>query len=65
MGHTAWYLPIGSTLKNLRDGAVEIIRKYFEEFTEMECRKVTVHANWPSGMFSESEGIMVSNRIIT
>lgn len=57
IGHTAWYLPIGSPCRALREKAVEILIDHVVAFAEIECRKVTVHANWPPGLFSEEEGI--------
>jgi sugar phosphate isomerase/epimerase len=57
IGHTAWYLPIGSPFKALRDKAVEIIKNYLDVFHTLACRQVTVHANWPSGLFTAEEGI--------
>ena len=58
IGHTAWYLPIGSSMSGLRKCAVEIIRQYLEAFVEIGCHKVTIHTNWPpSTMFTEEEGV--------
>ncbi len=57
IGHTAWYLPIGSPIKALRDAAVKEIVRYFDVFHKLGVELVTVHANWPGGMFSEKEGI--------
>lgn len=57
MGHTAWYLPIGSPMKILRETAITETRRYFEVFAGLEVKFVTIHANWPSGMFSTREGI--------
>jgi sugar phosphate isomerase/epimerase len=58
VGHTAWYLPIGSSLKALRLCAVEIFKQYLDAFVELGCDKVTIHSNWPpSTMFSAAEGV--------
>lgn len=57
IGHTAWYLPIGSPMKELRACAVEIIRRYLDVFAEIGCNKVTIHSNWPPSLFSEDEGV--------
>lgn len=57
MGHTAWNLPIGSEHKELRKTAVRIIESYLDVFAALNTPKVTVHANWPAGLFSEAEGI--------
>lgn len=56
-GHTAWYLPIGSPIKSLRDAAASEAMRYFEVFGKLEVKNVTIHANWPPGMFSPEEGI--------
>lgn len=57
IGHTAWYLPIGSPLRELRACAVEIIERYLDAFVEIGCDKVTIHSNWPPSLFSEDEGV--------
>ena len=57
VGHTAWYLPIGSPVKRLRKAAIEELREYFKVFNKLEVNLVTVHANWPSGIFTQEEGI--------
>jgi sugar phosphate isomerase/epimerase len=57
IGHTAWYLPIGSPMKALRISAVDILSRQFEIFSSLGCQKVTVHANWPPGLFEADEGI--------
>ncbi|MCK4967587.1 MAG: hypothetical protein KAS12_00910, partial [Candidatus Aenigmarchaeota archaeon] len=57
VGHTAWYLPIGSPLKSLRDASVLEAERYFEVFSKLGVVYVTIHANWPGGMFSVREGV--------
>lgn len=57
VGHTAWYLPIGSPVVQLRACAVDIIKKYLDAFVELSCDKVTIHSNWPPSLFSEEEGV--------
>lgn len=57
LGHTAWYLPIGSPMKSLRETAVNEAVRYFEIFHRLEIKLVTIHANWAKGMFSPEEGI--------
>ena len=57
VGHTAWYLPIGSPCRALREKAVEILIDHLVAFAEIECPKMTVHANWPPGLFSVEEGL--------
>ena len=58
IGHTAWYLPIGSPLRDLRVCAVEIFKQYLDAFVDLGCDKVTIHSNWPpSTMFSANEGV--------
>lgn len=57
IGHTAWNLPLGSEHKDLRQAAVRIIKGYLNVFAALNTPKVTVHANWPSGLFSDLEGI--------
>jgi len=57
VGHVAWYLPIGSPIRSLREAAVEEAARYFEVFNRLGVKLVTIHANWPSRMFSAREGI--------
>ena len=57
VGHTACYLPIGSPVKSLREAAAREVIRYFEVFSKLNVRLVTIHANWPRGMFSAKEGI--------
>lgn len=58
VGHTAWYLPIGSPIKSLREAAIKEAVRYFEVFRKVGAEFVTIHANWPGGsMFSEKEGM--------
>lgn len=57
VGHTAWYLPIGSPVKSFRENAISETKRYFEVFSKLNVKYVTIHANWPPGMFSTKEGI--------
>lgn len=56
-GHLAWYLPIGSPMKELRDAAVQAAENYLAVFARAGVCAVTIHANWPPGIFSPDEGI--------
>ncbi len=64
VGHTAWYLPIGSPVSQLRVCAVEIIKKYLDAFVDLGCDKVTIHSNWPPSLFSEDEGVKLQTESI-
>jgi sugar phosphate isomerase/epimerase len=57
VGHTAWYLPVGSPVKAFRESAVSEAGRYFEVFSKLDVKYVTIHANWPPGLFSIKEGI--------
>lgn len=57
LGHMAWYLPIGSAMRQLRKAAVDITIEYLRVFAEIGAPAATIHANWPSGMFSAEEGV--------
>ncbi|VVB61241.1 Xylose isomerase-like TIM barrel [uncultured archaeon] len=57
VGHTAWYLPIGSPIKSIRNAAVAEAAKYFAVFGRLGVKFVTIHSNWLSGMFSSEEGV--------
>ena len=61
IGHSAWFLPIGSPFKEIRDKSVEMLQQYVVFCNRIECPKMTVHANWPGSLFSESEGIDFQN----
>ena len=56
IGHTAWYLPIGSPSKALREAAISEALRYCGVFESIGVDKVTIHANWIGGtMFSARE----------
>ncbi|MDQ7824980.1 MAG: sugar phosphate isomerase/epimerase [Candidatus Eremiobacteraeota bacterium] len=57
VGHTAWYLPIGSPMRTIREAAVKEAARYFEVFQKLGVRLVTIHAHWPGGGFSVKEGL--------
>lgn len=57
VGHTAWYLPIGSPVRAFRESAVREARKYLEAFSRLDVQHVTIHGNWPPKLFSVKEGI--------
>ena len=57
VGHTACYLPIGSPIESLRRSAVKETTRYFRVFNELRVRLVTIHANWPTAIFSAKEGM--------
>jgi len=57
LGHLAHYLPIGSAMASLRRAAVTTAGEYLGAFAAIGVPAVTIHSNWPSGMFSAEEGI--------
>ena len=57
IGHTPYYLPIGSPLKKLRDSGIDIFNEYLYFFKQTGCKKVTIHANWPGAMFNDEDGV--------
>jgi len=57
VGHTAWYFPIGSPIKSLRETTVKEAVRYFEVFNKVGVKFVTIHANWPGTLFSPREGV--------
>ncbi len=57
VGHTAWYLPIGSPIKSLREAAIKEAIRYFEVFNKLGVEFVTIHAHWPGIVFSPREGV--------
>ncbi len=57
VGHTAWYLPIGSPIKSLRNAAIGEAIRYFEVFNKLGVEFITIHAHWPGTIFSPKEGV--------
>lgn len=57
VGHTAWYLPIGSPARSFRELAVSEAQRYFDVFSKLNIRHVTIHGNWPPKLFSVKEGV--------
>lgn len=57
VGHTAWYLPIGSPSRTFREASVIEAVRYVAVFSKLDVRFVTIHGNWPPGLFSTEEGI--------
>lgn len=57
VGHTAWYLPIGSPIKSLREAVIKEVIRYFEVFNKLGVEFITIHANWPGIVFSPREGV--------
>ncbi|HNW35834.1 MAG TPA: sugar phosphate isomerase/epimerase, partial [Candidatus Ozemobacteraceae bacterium] len=57
VGHLAWYLPIGSAMREMRKAAVDAARTYLEVFARIGTPRVTIHASWPTSMFTAAEGV--------
>ncbi|MBO8182336.1 MAG: sugar phosphate isomerase/epimerase [Archaeoglobus sp.] len=57
VGHTAWYMPIGSPVKALRSACIAELKRYFRTFAELGVEYVNIHANWPGGLFTDKEGV--------
>lgn len=58
VGHTPWYLPIGSPEQTYREFAVSEAKRYFHVFSQLNAPYVTIHGNWPPKLFSVQEGIL-------
>ncbi len=58
IAHTAWYLPIGSPVKQLRRCAVNEIIRYFPLAKAIGARHITVHSQWAPHLFSKHEGVL-------
>ncbi|GAC1384978.1 MAG: sugar phosphate isomerase/epimerase [Herpetosiphon sp.] len=52
VGHSAWYLPFGSPVPQLRRGAVEAVAALFEPLAELGARLVNVHVDKGIGKFA-------------
>ena len=57
VGHLAYYLPTGSALPQMRRAAVDTAVEYLGAFCDMRVPAVSIHANWPPGLFTVDEGI--------
>jgi sugar phosphate isomerase/epimerase len=58
VGHTAWYLPIGSPIRSLRQAAIDEAARAFPLLQTLGARYVTIHGNWASQkLFSDKEAI--------
>jgi sugar phosphate isomerase/epimerase len=57
IGHTAWYFPIGSPSKAMREAAIKELTRYIDVFSQIGCPYVTIHAHWFGAMFSVKECI--------
>jgi len=57
VGHTPYYLPIGSPSKPLRSVAVQEATRCFDVFRLLDVRFAAVHADWPSGLFTVDDGL--------
>jgi sugar phosphate isomerase/epimerase len=58
VGHTAWYLPIGSPIRALRQAAIDEAARTFGPLQALGARFVTIHGNWASQkLFSDEEAI--------
>ena len=55
VGHTAYYLPIASPFPELREQALESLRRAFETFAEAGVRLVNVHPDPMNRMFPPAE----------
>lgn len=52
IGHTAWYLPFGSPVPEVRAGAVAAVRATFEPFAHLGAKYVNVHVDKGVGAFA-------------
>jgi sugar phosphate isomerase/epimerase len=57
VGHTAWYLPIGSAIKSIREASIRECEKYLKFFSNAGVECVTINGNWMPCLFSEKECI--------
>ncbi|MGQ9543931.1 MAG: sugar phosphate isomerase/epimerase family protein [Candidatus Bathyarchaeia archaeon] len=55
VGHTPYYLPIGSPSKALRSVAIQEATRCFDVFRRLEVKLATVHADWSGGLFTVDE----------
>jgi len=57
VGHTAWYLPFGSPVPQVRAGAVAAVRATFEPFAQLGAQYVNVHVDKGVGAFAYDDTV--------
>lgn len=57
VGHTAWFLPIGSPMRAQRVDTAAILRDHADAFARMGIDRMTIHTTWPHPLFTHDEGI--------
>jgi sugar phosphate isomerase/epimerase len=57
VGHTAWYLPFGSPVPQVRAGAVAAVVATFESFARLGASYVNVHVDRGVGAFSYDDTV--------
>ena len=57
VGHTAWYLPFGSPVRQLREAAVAAVEATFEPLAALGAKLVTVHVDNGINKFSYDDGL--------
>lgn len=57
VGHTAWYLPFGSPVPELRTGAIASVSATFEPLAHLGAKYVTVHVDKGINKFSYDDGL--------
>ena len=57
VGHTAWYLPFGSPVRQLRSAAVVAVEATFEPLAALGAKLVNVHVDKGVGKFSYDDGL--------
>src|SRR3954453_15678797 len=57
VGHTAWYLPFASPVKEVRQGAVEAVRATFAPLAELGATYVNVHVDRGINAFSYDDNL--------
>ncbi len=65
VGHTAPYLPIGSSYRQLRRAAAALFAECADACAELGCPGLTIHTDWPGGLFSLAEGIAFQSETLT
>lgn len=59
VGHTPYYLPFSSPIKNIRRAAIKEASNCFEAFNKLGAEYVTVHSTWPPSLFNAKESFEI------
>ncbi len=63
VGHTAWYFPIGSPIKTLREASIKEAIRYFEIFSKLGVKFVTIMPTGIEGCSLKKKGLNFKQKL--